>query len=146
MLGASATSFESLQPSERAALSLRSARGSVRSTGAAESIIFNIPLVGRHHVSDWSSVLARLNLTLTSFLEQTNSNWHAVICGQDAPDLPDDPRITFLPFDTPVEGNDKWSKLRVLSEHLPNTGPRAGLSACCYRPTLAIWQEPKWLP
>ena len=41
-------------------------------------------------------------------------------------DLADDPRVTFLPFTTPVEGNDKWRKLAQLCDHLPALGTAAG--------------------
>ena len=111
-----------LQPSERAALALR-ATGPI-APPVNPTLAFLIPLVGKHHVNDWSGVSARLATTLTSFARQDNANWHALICGQDAPDLPDalmqDPRITFLPFTTPIEGNDKWAKLHTLCEALPS--------------------------
>ncbi len=82
----------------------------------ATEVVFLLPLVGRHHVSDWSAVSARLNATLDSFVAQVDGRWRAVICGQDAPEhLPDDPRISFLPFATPVDGNDKWAKLAELT-------------------------------
>ncbi len=110
-----------LQASERAALALRT-QGTV---GAPQNptLTFLIPLVGQHHVKDWSGVSHRLAATLTSFTRQDNDNWRALICGQDAPELPDpltqDSRITFLPFTTPVQGNDKWAKLRTLCDALP---------------------------
>lgn len=110
-----------LQPSERAALALR-AKGPLAAP-ADPILTFLIPLVGRHHVKDWAGVSARLAATLSSFTRQDTANWQVLICGQDRPDLPAaltaDPRITFLPFTTPVEGNDKWAKLRVLCEALP---------------------------
>ncbi|WP_224825650.1 hypothetical protein [Cognatishimia sp. MH4019] len=110
-----------LQASERAALDLR-AQG-VPAAPQSPTVTFLIPLVGKHHVNDWSGVSQRLAATLASFTRQDNGNWSAVICGQDAPDLPEalmnDPRITFLPFTTPVDGNDKWAKLRQLCEALP---------------------------
>ncbi|MDF1871238.1 hypothetical protein [Vannielia sp.] len=104
-------------PSEQAALTLRA---TPRQTAPANpTVTFLIPLVGRHHVSDWSAVEARLTATLASFTAQTAPNWQAVICGQDAPSLPDDPRFTFLPFTEPTKGNDKWRKLAQLSATLP---------------------------
>lgn len=104
-------------PSERAALELRAARGKMQT---AEQVTFLIPLVGPDHVGDWDAVVQRLNSTLQSFLRQDNPNWQAVICCQVKPHLPDDPRIRFLPFDDPTPGNDKWRKLRVLTEALPD--------------------------
>lgn len=103
--------------SERAAMSLRSAQ-TTRET--AEHVMFLIPLVGAHHVSDWEAVTARLGTTLDSFMAQDNPNWRAVVCCQSKPDLPDDPRISYLPFDDPAPGNDKWRKLRVLADALPH--------------------------
>lgn len=103
--------------SERAALTLREA--ALRQQ-TADHVTFLIPLVGAHHVGDWGAVTARLTTTLQSFLRQDNPHWQAVICCQDRPTLPDDPRIRYLPFDDPTPGNDKWRKLRVLAEALPD--------------------------
>ncbi|OSQ51708.1 glycosyltransferase family protein [Marivita geojedonensis] len=103
--------------SERAALALR--RAALRQQ-TADHVTFLIPLVGAHHVGDWDAVTARLSTTLQSFLRQDNPHWQAVICCQDRPTLPDDPRIRYLPFDDPAPGNDKWRKLRVLAEALPD--------------------------
>lgn len=112
-----------LQPSERAALALRphTARA------APEVVVFLIPLVGRHHVGDWEGTCDRLNATLAGLMRQTEGTWQAVICGQDRPEaLPEDPRISFLPFTAEVKGNDKWRKLAQLCDHLPALGMPAG--------------------
>ena len=109
--------------SERAALRLRS---KPRGTGKASSVTFLIPLVGPHHVGDWSSVCDRLSATLQSFMDQDNPNWRAVICCQERPPLPDDARFTWLPFDDPTPGNDKWRKLGALCEHLPQVSTGDG--------------------
>ncbi|TNF23035.1 MAG: hypothetical protein EP318_01445 [Rhodobacteraceae bacterium] len=112
-----------LQPSERAALALRARPP----RAAPRGVVFLIPLVGRHHVGDWPGTCARLTATLAAFLRQSDPNWQAVICGQDRPEtLPEDPRITFLPFTERVEGNDKWRKLAQLCDHLPRCGVPAG--------------------
>ncbi len=112
-----------LQSSERAALTLRPHQA----TAPADTVVFLIPLVGRHHVGDWAGTCARLAATLASLRRQSDARWQAVICGQDRPkDLADDPRVTFLPFTTPVEGNDKWRKLAQLCDHLPALGTAAG--------------------
>jgi len=112
-----------LAASERAAVSLRTA-DTPRKT--AEHVMFLIPLVGAHHVGDWQAVTARLRTTLDSFTAQDNPNWRAVVCCQNQPDLPDDPRISYLPFDDPAPGNDKWRKLRVLAEALSRLADRPG--------------------
>jgi len=103
-------------PSEQAALALRAAaRG--RPRPRAEKVIFLVPLVGPHHVGDWQAVTERLQQTVESFRRQDGA-WQAVICCQERPPLPDDPRISWLPFDDPTPGNDKWRKLAALCDHL----------------------------
>jgi len=113
----------SMAPSEKAAIALRSRRIPKRK---AQQVTFLIPLVGAHHVSDWAAVVARLNDTLQSLIRQDDPSWRAVVCCQDMPDLPDDPRITALPFDDPTPGNDKWRKLRKLVEALPQVVSEVG--------------------
>ena len=114
---------EDMVPSERAALALRAAG---LTSQPARQVTFLIPLVGPEHVGDWSTVVERLKATLQSFLAQEHPNWQAVICCQVKPDLPDDDRIGFLPFDDPALGNDKWRKLRVLNEALPDLVTKPG--------------------
>lgn len=104
-------------PSERAALALRHARAPER-WAAPREVVFAIPLVGPGAVGDWEQVCALLNRTLESFRRQSVATWRAVICCQTRPPLPEDARITHLPFDDPTPGNDKWRKLAALSDHL----------------------------
>jgi len=82
-------------------------------------LLFLLPLVGRHHVGDWSAVERRLAATLESFRRQTSPRWRALVCSQDRPNLPDDSRIAFVPFREVVDGNDKWRKLAALCAALP---------------------------
>jgi hypothetical protein len=90
-------------------------------------VVFLLPLVGRHHVSDWSAVSARLARTIDSFRRQTSSRWRALICGQDVPEgLSSDGQVRFLPFAEPVTGNDKWAKLATLARALPEAGVTQG--------------------
>ena len=103
--------------SERAAVALR---GVGLRRQRAQQVTFLVPLVGRKHVADWDAVVARLRETLESFIAQDNPNWTALICCQDEPKLPDDPRINLLRFEDTAPGNDKWRKLRVLAEALPD--------------------------
>jgi hypothetical protein len=100
------------QRSERAALALRSV--GIKSSRPPAEVVFLIPLVAPEQVGDWDSVTARLRTTLDSFLAQTDARWRALICCQIAPPLPDDPRISHLPFADPTPGNDKWRKLDAL--------------------------------
>ncbi|WP_300582414.1 hypothetical protein [Marivita sp.] len=108
--------------SERAALALRERRIPHET---ARQVTFLLPMVGPDHVGDWEAVVARLRTTLEGFVAQDAADWRAAVCCQSRPDLPDDPRITYLPFTDPTPGNDKWRKLRVLCEALPDlvTGP-----------------------
>lgn len=123
--GLTGTVPASAQPSERAALSLWAAlRG--RDIAAPDVVTFLIPLVGPQAVGDWQAVLDRLRGTLNSLLRQTDGRWRAVICCQTAPDLPNDPRLTWLPFDDPTPGNDKWRKLAALCAHLRDLPARPG--------------------
>jgi hypothetical protein len=113
----------SMVASEKAAITLR-ASGLKKHT--AQQVTFLIPLVGAHHVTDWAAVTARLQATIQSLVRQDNPNWSVVLCCQDAPDLPADDRITILPFTDPTPGNDKWRKLRVLAEALPDVTDQPG--------------------
>ncbi|MGJ8604984.1 MAG: hypothetical protein ACSHXH_12735 [Marivita sp.] len=112
-----------MAPSERAALALRASQPH---RSRAEQVTFLLPLVGPDHVGDWGAVTARLRTTLAGFIAQDNPNWSAVVCCQARPDLPDDPRITYLPFSDPTPGNDKWRKLRLLNEALPDLVTQPG--------------------
>lgn len=103
--------------SERAALALR-AQAVPHTT--ARQVTFLLPMVGPNQVGDWDMVARRLRITLEGFVAQDSADWRAVICCQTTPDLPDDPRITYLPFTDPTPGNDKWRKLRMLCEALPD--------------------------
>ncbi|MFP4326999.1 MAG: hypothetical protein ACLFQL_03245 [Paracoccaceae bacterium] len=112
-----------LAASESAALRLRQTGPCI---AAPEGVVFLIPLVGRHHIGDWAAVEARLGATLSGLLAQSDPRWRAVICSQDRPLLPTDPRIGFLPFTETVQGNDKWRKLDTLCRALPEAGLAAG--------------------
>ncbi len=116
---------ESLLPSERAALDLAVAQAG-RPRPRAEIVTFLIPLVSPAHVGDWDAVTARLARTLQSLIDQSDAHWRAVICCQEEPPLPQDPRISHLAFDDPSPGNDKWRKLAALCDHLPMLDPVPG--------------------
>jgi hypothetical protein len=112
------------QPSEAAALA---ARTRPRGRPDRPAVVFLIPLVGRHHVSDWDAVSARLARTLASLARQTAPSWRALVCGQDAPEgLPPDDRVRLLSFAARATGNDKWAKLAALARALPEAGVEAG--------------------
>ncbi len=116
--------YPEFQLSEQLALALRSQKRSHQSP--ASQVVFLLPLVRREQVQDWSIVETRLQKTLTSFLNQSDPNWIAVICGQDQPELPKDNRIYFLNFDDPINENDKWAKLAKLITHFPKLAHPAG--------------------
>ncbi|MEQ5868473.1 hypothetical protein J4E08_01025 [Sagittula sp. NFXS13] len=117
---------ERLHPvaSERAALDLRGALDG-RVPPLRKQVVFLIPLVGPDQVGDWKAVSDRLKATLHCMRAQNDPHWQAIICCQQKPDLPDDRRIHFLPFEDPTPGNDKWRKLSALYEQLDrlDTGP-----------------------
>lgn len=117
---------DGLQASEITALNLRAKLADRPTLPKAEQVTFLIPLVSPKDVTDWAAVTGRLNRTLQSFLDQTNPNWRAVICCQERPPLPDDPRITYLSFEEPFEGNDKWRKLHHLAHSLNTANDPAG--------------------
>ncbi|KAA9010121.1 glycosyltransferase family A protein [Histidinibacterium aquaticum] len=112
-----------LLPSERAALALREKPAE---PPVDPTVVFLLPLVGAHHVTDPRAVAERLTRTLESFRAQTDPQWRAVVCSQENPGLPEDDRISFLPFTDAMEGNDKWAKLDRLCRHLPDLGPELG--------------------
>lgn len=119
------TDNTALQRSELAALERRvnAPRGPVDSP----TVVFLVPLVGRHHVGNWHEVERRLSETVASFRGQVSSRWTAVICGQDEPSgIGFDEQVRFLPFTQPFEGNDKWAKLAELCRSLPRLGVSSG--------------------
>ena len=70
---------------------------------------------------------ALLKLTLASIAAQTAPDVSVIIAGHDRPALPDDPRVTFLPVDWPVEppgphNDDSGRKKHLLSEFILQRG------------------------
>ena len=98
-----------------------------------------VPLVGPHHVGDWQAVTGRLARTVESLRRQEGA-WRAVICCQERPPLPDDPRLIWLPFTDPMPGNDKWRKLAALCDHLCDDAVRE-LSMEATPPDLKLEKE-----
>ncbi|MFQ6547179.1 glycosyltransferase family 2 protein [Aestuariibius sp. 2305UL40-4] len=88
---------------------------------ADPKVIFTIPLVGRAKTDDWPTIQRLLTQTLSSLLRQTDPNWSALICCQDQPDLPDDPRIRHLPYTGPSRGSDRTKKIAMLFEEVGRT-------------------------
>lgn len=117
-----------LRSVEQAALQANRPRP-MPSNPAQRSVVFAIPLIGKHAVSNWDIVEATLARTLASFQRQDSPHWQAVICGQDRPDtMPaNDPRIRFLPYSERPDGHDKVPKLRALASVLPTLGAEQGL-------------------
>jgi hypothetical protein len=106
-----------LAESEKAALRLRKIHAEMV-PATRKQVTFLIPLVGADQVGDWTTITDRLLDTLRCFLEQDDPHWQVIICCQDEPPLPKDPRITWLPFTDWDSGNDKWRKLATLYDHL----------------------------
>ena len=84
-------------------------------------VVFAIPLVSRRRAADWARVEQNLADTLGAFRRQSDPRWIAVICGQDAPTLPDDARIRFLPIALRDMFYDKGHKRRRLVDHVAST-------------------------
>lgn len=113
-----------LSQPERAALSSRRPRH----LPPNPTLVFAIPLVGKHQVSDWSIIETALARTLASLARQTRTDYRVMLCGQDRPDcLPEDDKHRFISFTQAVEGHDKVPKLKVLASALPELGIEAGL-------------------
>ncbi|CUH76608.1 hypothetical protein [Tropicibacter naphthalenivorans] len=104
-------------PSEEAALALR-AELAGHVPPLRKQVSFLIPLVSPEDVSDWDAVTDRLNATLACMIAQNDPHWHAIICCQTRPPLPEDERIAWLPFHDETPGNDKWRKLGALIDCL----------------------------
>ncbi|MFW2587611.1 hypothetical protein [Sagittula sp. SSi028] len=111
-------------PSEQAAIDLRTALQG-RVPPLRKQVVFLIPLVGPDQVGDWGAVTDRLRATLHCLRAQNDPHWQVIVCCQVKPELPEDRRIHFLPFDDPEPGNDKWRKLSALYKQLMrlDTGP-----------------------
>lgn len=87
----------------------------------APTVVFCAPLMGRHMANDWGVISAGVMQMVASLMAQTDPNWTLLLTSQDRPDgLPDDPRITFLPFTAPVDGMDKSPKVKHLMRSLPS--------------------------
>jgi hypothetical protein len=85
------------------------------------AVLFCVPVIARALAGDWSVVEANLARTLASLLRQGDGRWRAVVCGQDMPELPDDPRIEGLTIDRPLDGDDKWAKITAIIARVPET-------------------------
>ncbi|MFQ6553581.1 glycosyltransferase family A protein [Aestuariibius insulae] len=81
-------------------------------------VIFTIPLVGREKTETWPTVQRLLTQTLDSLIRQTDPAWTAMVCCQDRPDLPDDPRITHLPYKGSSRGSDRTKKIATLFDEI----------------------------
>jgi hypothetical protein len=103
--------------SEAAALALRDTIAD-RVPPMRKQVIFLIPFTGPKQVGDYAATCIRLNATLQCLQAQDDPHWQVVICSQERPPLPDDPRIHHLPFEDEVQGNDKWRKLARLYSKL----------------------------
>ncbi len=69
-----------------------------------EPFTFGIPLIARNAAVNWPLVETLLGLTLRSLAAQTDPLFRVVLAGHDRPAITaDDPRITFITADWPVE-------------------------------------------
>lgn len=103
----------------------------LRELDPGAEILFCLPLKDSSRSNDWSRVNRYLGLTIQSLLDQTDGRWRAIVCCQDRPELPDDPRISYLAYRGEKERetnsrNDKHDKLKAIHEHFANLGPWDG--------------------
>jgi hypothetical protein len=93
-------------------------------------VIFLIPLISRNRSTSWGRVDENLALTLKSLIAQSNPNWEAWICGQDAPPCVSiDPRIRFIKYSEniqPDQISDKGPKMKLLRQRLFEAPPGDG--------------------
>ena len=68
------------------------------SLGPPIRAVFLIPLIPRMHAADWQQVERHLDATLRSLVNQSSSNWHAVVVHHDEPDSDflGHPQISFV--------------------------------------------------
>lgn len=99
----------------------------LRPLDSRANVVFLIPLISRKRSQNWERVEMNLTMTLKSLIAQTNPNWEAWICGQDAPEaISLDSRIMFYKFarETPSDQiSDKGQKTNLLRQYLFD-GPR----------------------
>lgn len=88
-------------------------------------VLFCIPLKAKSVSNDWEKVNHCLSFTMESLIRQTDKRWIAVVCCQDRPDcLPEDPRVTYLPYATEAKPNrmDKNNKLNSIYDYVLEMG------------------------
>jgi len=84
-------------------------------------------VIGKDKAKDWDSVTQLLTQTAQTVLAQTNPNWIWLVTGQDKPPLPDDPRITWVPWDKQVDGHDQSPKMVDLVAAFPQLNVPEGV-------------------
>lgn len=92
-------------------------------------VTFMIPLIPKKRTDDWNRVQYLLNATLRSLTNQTNGHWQALVCCQDVPEMPADPRIHHVPFSdarSVTTRTDKWAKIREMCEVWKSDYPTDG--------------------
>ena len=52
-------------------------------------------------------------------MNQTDPHWIWLVTGQNAPDLPDDPRVFWVPWDKNIDGHDQSPKMVDLVDAFP---------------------------
>jgi hypothetical protein len=86
---------------------------------------FGIALMPRLLARDWALIEALLDLTLASLRAQTDPDFRVIIAGHDRPRtaMDNDPRLSFLPVDWPVQAtgphnDDSGRKKHVLNDRV----------------------------
>lgn len=89
---------------------------------------FGIPLLPRACARDWRLIEHLLGLTLRSVFAQTDQRFRVILAAHDRPRcLPDDPRVTVLQADWPVEAIrpdnlDRGRKTHAVNSHVLEHG------------------------
>ncbi|WP_147125478.1 hypothetical protein [Shimia ponticola] len=116
--------FGNLSEPERIAL-----RNRTRKTGWTTSpkVIFATAVIGKAKARDWKRVNSLLAATAVSVLNQTDPHWIWLVTGQDMPDLPDDPRVFWVPWNKSMEGHDQSPKMVDLVDQFPELNIPEGI-------------------
>jgi len=108
--------FGNLSEPERIALKHRTRKGA---WSGNPKVIFATAVIGKAKAKDWDRVNTLLAATAQSVLNQTDPHWIWLVTGQDAPDLPEDPRVFWVPWDKTIDGHDQSPKMVDLVDQFP---------------------------
>jgi glycosyltransferase involved in cell wall biosynthesis len=105
-----------------------------RANRSQDKLIVGMPLAGRYTAKNYDLIIHLLSATLTSWLNQTDTNFEIVIACNEIPDqsiVPVDKRISYI-IAQPLERDmvaanplaDGWAKRYLLWRRIAELGPR----------------------